>query len=65
VTRYETPPNDRPTRAEVDAAEAAVAAGRSITDGMVRCRYGCPSWFHAHDTTAARVHYARHGEGAA
>jgi hypothetical protein len=64
VSRYATPPADQPTRAEVDAAEAAVAAGWSITDGMVRCRYGCASWFHGHDTTAAQRHYRRH-EGAA
>jgi hypothetical protein len=65
MTRYVTPPEDQPTRAEVGAAEAAVAARWSITDGMVQCRYGCLSWFHGHDTTAALRHYrVGHGEGA-
>jgi hypothetical protein len=64
MTRYATPREDWPTRAELAAEEAADAAGRLVTDGMARCRYGCTAWFHGHDTTAALRHYARH-EGAA
>jgi hypothetical protein len=64
VSRYATPPEDQPTRAEVDAAEAAVDARWSAVGGMARCRYGCTSWFHAHDTKAALRHYARHGGAA-
>jgi uncharacterized protein YbdZ (MbtH family) len=64
VTRYATPLEDQPTRAEVDAAEAAVAAGWSVVDGMVQCQHGCTSWFHAHDTEAALRHYRRHEAGA-
>lgn len=49
---------DMPTLGELEAEEHDDPLW-----GMVRCRYGCRSYFHGHDTTAALRHYeVVHGE---
>lgn len=54
---------DPPTRAEVDAAEAAVEAGHDIHAGMVACRFRCGAWFHWPESDAAVRHMRiAHGE---
>jgi 3'-phosphoadenosine 5'-phosphosulfate sulfotransferase (PAPS reductase)/FAD synthetase len=56
MTPYESPPEDRPTRDDEEHWTDPRAS-------MVRCQYGCPSWFHGHDTAAAVAHYRAHGGG--
>jgi hypothetical protein len=54
MSPYATPPEDRPTRDDEEH-------WTDPRESMVRCQYGCPTWFHGHDTAAAVAHYRAHG----